>query len=312
MRYPAGGRSRLSPFSATAQAARSAGEARRGLGRANPVREGPRASSGGRWGVLRRHRPLVAGRGTPDHCEDAAAKRQLAMRDFATTMVCVDLRWRGTFVAHVGDGAVVVQDAADQQWHVVSWPSHGEYASTTFFVTDEPEPRLSVYRHLGRLSALVAFTDGLERLALDFATQRAHAGFFNGIVGPVAASAATGPGRRALRRAGALPRRSGRECADRRRQDPRGGRPSMSPPQLYVDGKQVRLGQRIGKGGEGEVFAPRRRQRQRDQALLGRRSRVARGQNRGDGPAAAVRQNGSGCLPAGAGPGRARRVSPVS
>ena len=29
----------------------------------------------------------------------------------------------------------------------------------------------------------------------------------------------------------------------------------MIPPQLFVDGKLVRLGQRIGKGGEGEVFA---------------------------------------------------------
>ena len=29
----------------------------------------------------------------------------------------------------------------------------------------------------------------------------------------------------------------------------------MIPPQLFVDGKLVRLGERIGKGGEGEVFA---------------------------------------------------------
>jgi hypothetical protein len=123
---------------------------------------------------------------------EAAAKRQLAMRDFATTLVCAISDGEKTLVAHVGDGAVVVQDAADRQWHVVSWPSHGEYASTTFFVTDEPEPRLSIHRHMGRLSALVGFTDGLERLALDFATQRAHAGFFNGIAGPVAASTARG------------------------------------------------------------------------------------------------------------------------
>jgi hypothetical protein len=123
---------------------------------------------------------------------DAAAKRQLAMRDFATTLVCALSDGEETLVAHVGDGAVVVQDAADHQWHVVSWPSHGEYASTTFFITDEPEPRLSLHRRVGRLSALVAFTDGVERLALDFAEQRAHAAFFNGIVGPIVASDARG------------------------------------------------------------------------------------------------------------------------
>jgi hypothetical protein len=77
----------------------------------------------------------------------------LVARDFATTLVVVISDGEQTLVAHVGDGAVVLQDAA---------------------------------------SALVAFTDGLERLALDFAGQRAHAGFFNGIVSPVAASTARG------------------------------------------------------------------------------------------------------------------------
>jgi hypothetical protein len=93
-----------------------------------------------------------------------------------------------TVIAHIGDGAVVVQDGTDQLWHVLSWPSHGEYASTTFFVTDEPQPRLVLQRRAGPISALVAFTDGLERLALDFAAGRAHAPFFQGIIGPVAAS----------------------------------------------------------------------------------------------------------------------------
>jgi hypothetical protein len=122
----------------------------------------------------------------------AAAKRQLAMRDFATTMICAISDGDETRVAHVGDGSVVVQNASDGEWHVVSWPSHGEYASTTFFVTDVPEPKLICHRRSGRISALVAFTDGLERLALDFAAGCPHAPFFNGIVGPVSGSAAAG------------------------------------------------------------------------------------------------------------------------
>ena len=122
----------------------------------------------------------------------AAAKRNLMPRDFAATMICVISDGSETLVAHIGDGAVVVRDGADQLWHVLSWPSHGEYASTTFFVTDEPAPKLVLQRRTGPISALVAFTDGLERLALDFGAGRAHAPFFQGILGPVAASESLG------------------------------------------------------------------------------------------------------------------------
>ena len=87
---------------------------------------------------------------------------------------------------------------------MLSWPSHGEYASTTFFVTDEPQPKLNLHRRSGAISALVAFTDGLERLALDFGATQAHAPFFQGIIGPVAASETAGRDRQALRCARAL------------------------------------------------------------------------------------------------------------
>jgi hypothetical protein len=127
-----------------------------------------------------------------DHVAKAAAKRDLSARDFSATLICVVSDGSETLVAHVGDGSVVIQDAGDKGWHVVSWPSHGEYASTTFFVTDAPEPKLMLHRRSRAISALVAFTDGLERLALDFGANKAHAPFFQGIVGPVAKSEIAG------------------------------------------------------------------------------------------------------------------------
>jgi hypothetical protein len=127
-----------------------------------------------------------------DRVAKAAAKRDLEPRDFAATMICVISDGSETLVAHIGDGAVVARDGTDQLWHVLSWPAHGEYASTTFFVTDEPEPKLVLQRRTGPICALVAFTDGLERLALDFGAGRAHAPFFQGILGPVAASETVG------------------------------------------------------------------------------------------------------------------------
>jgi hypothetical protein len=127
-----------------------------------------------------------------DNVARAAAKRDLTTRDFAATLICVISDGSETLVAHVGDGAVVVQHRQGTAWNVISWPSHGEYASTTYFVTDEPQPKLMLHRHSGGISALVAFTDGLERLALDFGMSQAHAPFFQGILAPVAGSEIAG------------------------------------------------------------------------------------------------------------------------
>jgi hypothetical protein len=44
-------------------------------------------------------------------------------------------------VIHVGDGACAVRLNNARSWLVPSWPAQGEYASTTYFVTDDPKPR---------------------------------------------------------------------------------------------------------------------------------------------------------------------------
>jgi protein phosphatase 2C-like protein len=65
------------------------------------------------------------------------------------------------------------------EWQVPSWPVQGEYASTTNFVTDDPEPITNVSYVGGDIAGVALFSDGLERLALDFATKRAFTPFFN-------------------------------------------------------------------------------------------------------------------------------------
>ena len=121
----------------------------------------------------------------------AARKREVAPREFAATLILVLSDGTDTTIAHIGDGCAVAKDAASGEWQALTWPSHGEYASTTFFITDE-KPRICIQRRSSPISALVAFTDGMERLALDFASLKPHAPFFEGILGPVLKSSATG------------------------------------------------------------------------------------------------------------------------
>lgn len=120
----------------------------------------------------------------------AADKRDAQPRDFAATLVMAVASDKGAVLALVGDGAAAVRSGAE--WMVPSWPQHGEYASTTYFVTDEPAARLRVIQLDQRPDALVLMSDGLERLALDFAGRCPHSPFFDTIVGPVERSSATG------------------------------------------------------------------------------------------------------------------------
>ena len=94
--------------------------------------------------------------------------REKARRDFAATLIGCVAQIDGVAVIHIGDGACAVRLRNEIDWRVASWPSQGEYASTTYFVTDDPEPRTSVSYLGGEVAEVALFSDGLERLALDF------------------------------------------------------------------------------------------------------------------------------------------------
>jgi hypothetical protein len=114
-----------------------------------------------------------------------ALQRGMYPRDFAATLILSISNGRETVIAHVGDGSTVIRDQLSTEWIAPSWPSHGEYASTTNFLIDEPSIQLHITRHLGAIDGLVTFTDGIERLALDFAGKKPHAPFFNTLTRPV-------------------------------------------------------------------------------------------------------------------------------
>lgn len=114
----------------------------------------------------------------------AAAVRGLRERDFATTLVAAVSDGTTTVVGHVGDGAVVARDAGTGLWSALSWPEHGDYASTTRFITEDGAPALRVSLHEGAVDRLALMTDGLERLALDFGLNVPHAPFFDAMFAP--------------------------------------------------------------------------------------------------------------------------------
>lgn len=92
-----------------------------------------------------------------DRIDPQAERRSLQMRDFAATMICLITDGSSTIVAHVGDGSAVARCTDTQEWVALSWPQHGQYAATTYFVTDDPVAQLRVSRRSDAINALAIF-----------------------------------------------------------------------------------------------------------------------------------------------------------
>lgn len=122
----------------------------------------------------------------------AADARSKTSRDFAATLVLVIANPAEVLTAHIGDGAVVARSRSDQIWKALSKPAHGEYAATTFFLTDQPEPALRIGRHSDTYDAISCFTDGIESLVLDFQSWEPSPAFFEPMVAPLVQSSIVG------------------------------------------------------------------------------------------------------------------------
>jgi hypothetical protein len=111
--------------------------------------------------------------------EAVAAESQASgkrLREYACTVLCAAAGNGRALFFQIGDGAIVTRQ--DNGYGVVFWPEQGEYANTTFFITD-----LQYLDHLHIFPAMAPeeialFTDGLQNLVLSFAQKKAHDGFF--------------------------------------------------------------------------------------------------------------------------------------
>lgn len=127
-----------------------------------------------------------------DKINAEAERVRLKPRDFAATIVTIIADDLGATIIHVGDGAVAIKSTNSTAWSVPSWPYQGEYASTTSFITDDPQPRLNFVVMDDPVSAFAVFSDGIERMVLDFANRTPHTPFFERMLKPVMALSAPG------------------------------------------------------------------------------------------------------------------------
>lgn len=106
-----------------------------------------------------------------------SARRGIPLRELACTVLVAVVDRDAAAFAQLGDGAFVI--AREDRFEPVVWPQEGEYANTTNFLTDEDfVDSVEIVFFKEPILEFAAFTDGLQRLALDYANRTGHAGFF--------------------------------------------------------------------------------------------------------------------------------------
>lgn len=118
-----------------------------------------------------------------DQVHFIAKERNSTFRQFAATLTALIASSNEILALNIGDSAIVGRHEND--WSIICLPENGEYASSTYFFTDDPSPRLKIFRESNRYDAFALFSDGVGDLAILHSKQEACAGFLNPMIYPV-------------------------------------------------------------------------------------------------------------------------------
>ena len=113
---------------------------------------------------------------------DEAQRHELRVREYACTLLVAIVGRENATFWQIGDGAICFRTASGEGLNYAFWPAKGEYANVTEFVTDaNAAEELNFDTGELALHDVALFSDGLERLALDFTSGEVHEAFFAGL-----------------------------------------------------------------------------------------------------------------------------------
>jgi hypothetical protein len=153
---------------------------------------------------VRRRLPDVGQTAAPDWLMECVAavrdglvleanRLAVPVRQLASTLLCAVIAPQWSAFAQVGDGAIVTSEPGTGEWSWLFWPQRGEYANSTWFVTDPTVmERLEVEMIPHGQEEVAMFTDGLQHLVLHYGDQTVHSPFFERMMSPVRRSTAAG------------------------------------------------------------------------------------------------------------------------
>ena len=117
-----------------------------------------------------------------DQILSTASDKNLKIRDYAATVVLLVVTQRKVLAFQVGDSSIVGRK--NGEWTEIMWPQTGEFALTTWFIT-ENHPPFTVEQFDAEFDAFALFSDGVGDLGLDYANKSVFGGFFEPLIKPV-------------------------------------------------------------------------------------------------------------------------------
>jgi hypothetical protein len=120
----------------------------------------------------------------------------LRPREFACTLLGAVVGSATAAFFQVGDGAIVISshpgektEETEDEYRWVFWPATGEYENTTFFATQPNAAEHLQHTYVENpIDEVALFSDGLQRLVLDFRNRTAPAPFFRSMLSWVRAA----------------------------------------------------------------------------------------------------------------------------
>lgn len=107
-------------------------------------------------------------------------------RDYACTLLLFGIGAEGAAALQIGDGVIVYRAYGSEDWNYAIWPQRGEFANTTFFLTDDHfMDQMQIVTLPKEIVEVGLISDGLEALALNYSSKKVHVPFWEGLFKPV-------------------------------------------------------------------------------------------------------------------------------
>lgn len=111
-----------------------------------------------------------------------AKNENLSPREFACTIVAAIVGIDNSIFFQVGDGAIVVSESPSNDYGCIFWPQHGEFINQTNFIIQENLSDVLEFEFSqNRINRIALFTDGIERLVLNFSDKSVYPPSLNSI-----------------------------------------------------------------------------------------------------------------------------------
>ena len=121
--------------------------------------------------------------------EFLAEEEGVPLKRFACTFLAAIVGPTSVWSVQIGDGLIVFDGLEPEGYAFAFWPDSGEYVNTTRFLTDDDYKTRCRSDRLSRpINHLALLTDGLQMLALNYASALIYTHFFAPMFAVVAAS----------------------------------------------------------------------------------------------------------------------------